>query len=90
VLRAAEETETAQENIQKWLELDEGDPGIQFLTEGEIASVIFFFVFVFISINKYIIKFSIYLFSKFFLSYKAIFCLINLDYCLITMASPPN
>jgi hypothetical protein len=29
VLRAAGETETARENIQDWLELDEGDPGYQ-------------------------------------------------------------
>jgi hypothetical protein len=31
VLRAAEETETTQENIHDWLELDEGDPGFQLL-----------------------------------------------------------
>jgi hypothetical protein len=32
VLRTAEETETTQENIQDWLELDEGgDPGFQLL-----------------------------------------------------------
>jgi hypothetical protein len=36
VLRAAGETETMQENIKDWLELDEGDPGFQFLTEEEI------------------------------------------------------
>jgi hypothetical protein len=29
VLRAAGETQTMQENIQDWLELDEGDPGFQ-------------------------------------------------------------
>jgi hypothetical protein len=29
VLRAAGETETTQENIQDWLQLDEGDPGFQ-------------------------------------------------------------
>jgi hypothetical protein len=29
VLRAAGETETTQENVQDWLELDEGDPGFQ-------------------------------------------------------------
>jgi hypothetical protein len=29
VLRAAGETETARENIQHWLQLDEGDPGYQ-------------------------------------------------------------
>jgi hypothetical protein len=42
VLRAAGETETTQENIQDWLELD-GDPEFQFLTEEEIASDVFFF-----------------------------------------------
>jgi hypothetical protein len=45
VLRAAGETETMQENIQDWLELDEGDPGFQLLTEKEIAAVIFFYLF---------------------------------------------
>jgi hypothetical protein len=42
VLRAAGETETTQDKIQDWLELDEGDLGFQLLTEEEIASVIFF------------------------------------------------
>jgi hypothetical protein len=32
VLRAAGETETTQENIQDWVELDEGDPGFWLLT----------------------------------------------------------
>jgi hypothetical protein len=40
VLSAAGETETTQENIQDWLELDGGDPGLQILTEEEIAVVI--------------------------------------------------
>jgi hypothetical protein len=31
VLRAAGEIETMQENIQVWLDLDEGDPGFQLL-----------------------------------------------------------
>jgi hypothetical protein len=31
VLKAAVETETTKENIQDWLELDEGDPGFQLL-----------------------------------------------------------
>jgi hypothetical protein len=35
VLRAAGETETTQQNIQDWLQLDEGDPGVQLLTEEE-------------------------------------------------------
>jgi uncharacterized protein YehS (DUF1456 family) len=42
VFRAAGETETTQENIQDWLQLD-GDPGFQLLTEEEITAVIFFF-----------------------------------------------
>jgi hypothetical protein len=44
VLRAAGETETTQGNIQNWLELDEGDPGFQLLTEEEIAAVIHWIV----------------------------------------------
>jgi hypothetical protein len=31
LLRTAGETETTQENLQDWLELDEGDPGFQLL-----------------------------------------------------------
>jgi hypothetical protein len=42
VLRAAGETETTQENIQDWLQLDDGDLGFQLLTEEEIAAVILF------------------------------------------------
>jgi hypothetical protein len=38
VLRAVGETETSQENIRDLLELDEGDPGFQLLTE-EVAAV---------------------------------------------------
>jgi hypothetical protein len=65
VLRAAGETETTQEDIKDWLQLDEGDPGfqvlafLQFLNKG--STVIFF-----ISISAtLIIEFSIYLFFKF-------------------------
>jgi hypothetical protein len=45
VLRAAGETETTQENIQDWLQLDEGGPGFQLLTEEEIAAVIFSYIY---------------------------------------------
>jgi hypothetical protein len=62
VLRAAGETETTQANIQVWLELDEGDPGFQFLTEEGIAAV-YFFIF---TSTTYIIEFSIYFLSKLF------------------------
>jgi hypothetical protein len=58
------ETESAQECIQEWLELDEGDPGFQPLTQEEIAALIFFYLFS--SALPIFIKFSIYLFSKFF------------------------
>jgi hypothetical protein len=40
VLRAAGETETTQGNIEDWLQLDQGDPGFQLLTEEEIAALI--------------------------------------------------
>jgi hypothetical protein len=42
VLRVAGETETTQENIQDWLELD-GDIRYQLLAEKEIAAVICYF-----------------------------------------------
>jgi hypothetical protein len=48
VLRAAGETKTTQENIQDWLELDEGDPGVKFLTEEEIAAMMFIYLFIYI------------------------------------------
>jgi hypothetical protein len=41
VLKAAGEIKTTQENIQNWLQLDEGDPGLQLLTKEEIPAVIF-------------------------------------------------
>jgi hypothetical protein len=64
VLRAAGETETTQESIKDWLQLDEEDPGFQLVTEEEIAAVIFF-LFNFIS-TTCVIKFSDYLLSRFF------------------------
>jgi hypothetical protein len=45
VLRAAGETESTQRNIQDWLELDAGDTGFQILTEEEIATVIYLYLF---------------------------------------------
>jgi hypothetical protein len=44
-VRAAGETETTQENIQDWLQLDEGDPGFQLQTEEEIPAVTVFIYF---------------------------------------------
>jgi hypothetical protein len=43
VLGAAGETENKQENIQDWLQLDDGDPGFQLLTEEEIAADFFIY-----------------------------------------------
>jgi hypothetical protein len=37
-VRAAEETETTQENIQDLIDLDEGDPGFQLLTGRNYCS----------------------------------------------------
>jgi hypothetical protein len=85
-LWVAGETETMQENIQDWLELDEGDPGFQFMTEKEIAAVIFLFIF---RSTTYTIKFTLYLCPKFF-AFWVPFGFTNLDYCLIRMASPPS
>jgi hypothetical protein len=45
VLKVAAETETMQENIQDWFQLDEEVPGFQLLTEKKIAAVIFFIYF---------------------------------------------
>jgi hypothetical protein len=77
VLRAARETETTQENIQDWLQLDEGDPEFRLLTEDEVTAVIFLFIFI---STTYSIKFSIYICFVSFLSFRAIFCFINSDY----------
>jgi hypothetical protein len=87
VLGTAGETETTQENIRDWFELDEGDPGFQLLTEEEISAVIFFISFI---NTTDITKFSIHLFSQFFLSFRAIFCFIDPDYCLLWMTSSLN
>jgi hypothetical protein len=59
-------TETSQENIQDWFQLDEEDPGFQLLTKEGIAAVIFY-SFILISIICIII-FSISLFYKLSLS----------------------
>jgi hypothetical protein len=76
VLRAAGGTETTQENIQDWLELDEGDPGFQLVTEEEIATVIF--VYLFSSALPILLNFPFICFLC-FLSLRASFCFINPD-----------
>jgi hypothetical protein len=88
VLRGTGETETAQEYNQDWLELDEGDPGFQLLTEEEIAAVIFFYLFS--SALPILLNFPFICFVSFFLSFTAIFCFINQNYCLIWTTSPYN
>jgi hypothetical protein len=67
VLRAAGETESTQENIQDWLDLDEGDPGFQLMTRRNCCNDIFFYF----HQHCITITFSIYLFS--ISSFKAIF-----------------
>jgi uncharacterized membrane protein YjjP (DUF1212 family) len=62
-LRATGEPETTQANIQNWLELSEGHPGFQLLTEEEMAAVICS-IFIFISTTS-IITFSISCFLSF-------------------------
>jgi hypothetical protein len=52
MLRAAGETETAQENIQDWLQLDEGDPEFQLLTNEENVAVFFFFISIFLGLSS--------------------------------------
>jgi hypothetical protein len=42
VLRAAGETGSRRGNVQDWLQLKEGDPGLELLTEEDIAAVGFF------------------------------------------------
>jgi hypothetical protein len=79
VLRAAGETETTQENIRDWLQLDEGDPGFQLLTEEEFSADIFELIYINIT---YIIKFFIYSFSKFF------FCLSGLSFVSLILIVP--
>lgn len=61
-LRAAGETETAQQNIQDWLQLDEWDPAYQFLTGRSCCSD-----FLFIYFHQHCLYYYIFnLFSKFF------------------------
>jgi hypothetical protein len=42
VLWAARGVETTQGNIEDWLQLDEGDSGLQLLAEEKIAAMIIF------------------------------------------------
>jgi hypothetical protein len=65
VLRAAGETETAQENIQNWLQLDEGGPGFQLLTEEETAAVIYIFFYLFSSALPILLNFPFIWFLRF-------------------------
>jgi hypothetical protein len=56
-LRAAGGTETMRENFQDWLELDEGDPGFQLVTNKEFAAVIYIF---FISTTYILLSFPLF------------------------------
>jgi hypothetical protein len=68
-LRATGETETTQENIQGWLELDEGDPGFQLIVFSVLnkGSTLIFFI-----STIYINTFSIRFLHLSFLSFKVI------------------
>jgi hypothetical protein len=57
LFRAPGETETTQENLQYWLKLDGERPCISASERGKIAAL---------TGTTHNIKFSIYLFSKFF------------------------
>jgi hypothetical protein len=72
VLRAAGETDITQENIQDWLQLDEGDPGFQLLTEKELAAVIFFYLF-----SSELLVLLTFQYICFILYFRAIICFIN-------------
>jgi hypothetical protein len=67
--RAAGETETTQENIQDWLELDEEGPGFQLLTEEEIAAVIYTYLYLFSSALPILLNCS-------FICFIILFCLL--------------
>jgi hypothetical protein len=75
VLRAAGETETTQENVQAWLEMDEGDPGFQILTEEEVAAVTFF---------SYLFLSALPLLSNIpFICFVSPFCLLGLSFAFL-------
>jgi hypothetical protein len=76
VLRAAGVTETTQENIKDWLQLDERDPGFQLLAKEEITAVIFFIYFY--KALPILLNFPFICFLS-FLCFRAIFSFINLD-----------
>jgi hypothetical protein len=83
VLRAAGATETTQENIRNWLELGEGGPEYQLLTEDEITAVKFFF-YLSSSALPILLHFPFICFLIFFV------CLLGLFFVsLIQMTFPP-
>jgi hypothetical protein len=82
VLRAVGETETMQENIQEWLEVD-GDTGFQLMTEEDIAAVIFFYLFSSALPTLINCLFICFLRS---LSFMTLFCFITQDYRLIQIS----
>jgi hypothetical protein len=65
VLRAAVETETTQENVQDWLELDEGDPGYHLLTGRNCCSV-YLFIYLFSAALLMLLNFTFIYFQSFF------------------------
>jgi hypothetical protein len=80
VLRIAGDPETAQEYIQHWLELDEGDPTLQLLTEEDIA--VLMFVYLFLSSLPVLLRFPFI----YFLS----FCLLWISFASLIRITPPH
>jgi hypothetical protein len=75
VLRAAGETETSQGNIQDRVQLSEGDPVLQLLTQEETAEVMFLFI---LPLALPMLFQSSFIFLFFiFLSFRTIACFIN-------------
>jgi hypothetical protein len=83
---AAGETETTQKVFKAGLSQVKKTLDFR-LTGEEINAVIYIYFYLFPSAIP-VFKFSIYLFSD-FLSFRATFCFINLDYWLNRMTSPP-
>jgi hypothetical protein len=78
VLRAAGETETAQENTQDRLELEEGVPELQSDRGTNCSSAFFFFSFIFI-ITACIMKF--------YVCFIIFFCLLGLYFASLIQIS---
>jgi hypothetical protein len=80
VLRVVGETETTQENINDWLELDEGEPEFQILTQQGIAEVIF----------RLFSSALLTLLHFLFIFFPSLFCLLGLSFAVLIRISFPK